>query len=175
MLRLNRANHCIVVPDDPCYRGMLNKAKDYITWGEVEPDTLTIILHNYGQVSDHKLNDAYIKGNTEYKSLRAFAKAVCEGKETLSKLKGIRPVLRLHPPLKGYEGVKKPFKEGGALGYRGGEINRLLSRMIAPREKRVVAKLRKVKEQEKAEVRAKKPRTKKAKKKKSRKDVEDKV
>jgi large subunit ribosomal protein L30 len=167
MLRLNRANHCVIVPDNPYFKGMLNKAKDYITWGEAEPDILTIMLHNHGHVVGHKMDDSYIKGNTEYKSLRAYAKAVCEGKEVLSKLKGVKPVLRLHPPLKGYEGVKKPWKEGGALGYRGTEINRLLQRMIAPKMEKKAAKTKKVKE--------KKPKVKKAKRKKSKKASEEEV
>lgn len=174
MLRLNRANHCVIVPDNPCYKGMLNKAKDYITWGEAEPDILTIMLHNYGQVSGSKLNDSYIKGNTEYKSLRAYAKAVCEGKEELSKLKGIKPVLRLHPPLKGYEGVKKPWKEGGALGYRGTEINRLLQRMIAPKMENKAAE-GKAKEKEPTEGKGKKPKVRKAKKKKIKKSPGEEV
>ncbi|MBW3022557.1 uL30 family ribosomal protein [Candidatus Woesearchaeota archaeon] len=39
---------------------------------------------------------------------------------------------RLHPPRKGFgrKGVKKSFKEGGALGYRGDKINELIKRMI---------------------------------------------
>jgi large subunit ribosomal protein L30 len=42
----------------------------------------------------------------------------------------VKPVLRLHPPIKGYEGVKRSFSEGGALGYRGKEIEKLIQRMI---------------------------------------------
>jgi large subunit ribosomal protein L30 len=174
MLRLNRANHCVVVPDNPQFRGMLNKAKDYITWGEAEPDTLTIILHRHGQVVNHKLNDAYIKGNTEYKSLRTFAKAVCEGKEVLSKLKGIKPVLRLHPPQKGYGGVKKSFKEGGALGYRGADINRLLERMVTPLMEKKEARTKEQKRGEKTEGKPKKRKTKKTRK-KTGKTAEDEV
>ncbi|RLF30819.1 MAG: 50S ribosomal protein L30, partial [Thermoplasmata archaeon] len=45
-------------------------------------------------------------------------------------LPDIKPVLRLNPPRKGYEGVKRSFMEGGALGYRGKEINKLIKRMI---------------------------------------------
>ncbi len=164
MLRLNRANHCVIVPDDPCFRGMLNKAKDYVTWGEADPDTLTIMLHNFGHVVGHKLNDTYIKNNTQYKSLRAYAKAVCEGKEVLSKLKDIKPVMRLHPPLKGYGGVKRPWKDGGALGYRGTDINRLLERMTAPMEVKSAAKHRMERKEPASEGEAR-PKARKAKKK----------
>lgn len=41
-------------------------------------------------------------------------------------------VYRLNPPKKGFEikGVRKAFKQGGALGYRGKKINDLLERMV---------------------------------------------
>ena len=35
-----------------------------------------------------------------------------------------------YPPLKGYEGNKRSWKNGGALGYRGEAINDLISRML---------------------------------------------
>ena len=35
----------------------------------------------------------------------------------------------LEGKLKGYEGIKRSFKEGGALGYRAEKINALLRRM----------------------------------------------
>jgi len=130
MLRLNRVNHCVIIPEEPAYKGMLNKVKDYVTWGEVETDVLSTVLHHYGYISAQRLSDSYFKKNTKYKSLRSYAKAVCEGTEVFGKLKGVNPVLRMHPPLKGYEGIKKSFKDGGALGYRSAGINKLLQRMV---------------------------------------------
>jgi len=32
MLRLDRVNHCVVVPETPTYHGMIHKAKDYVAW-----------------------------------------------------------------------------------------------------------------------------------------------
>jgi len=40
MLRLKRINHCVVVPKTPVFDGMIRKAKDYITWGEVDKKLL---------------------------------------------------------------------------------------------------------------------------------------
>lgn len=136
MLRLNRVNHCVILPETPAYKGMLRKAKDYITWGEIKVDILTKMLFHHGYAKDQKLKDAYIKKNTKYKSLWSYAKAVCEGKERFARLEGANPVLRLHPPIKGYEGIKRSYKDGGALGYRGADINKLLDRMIFIREKK---------------------------------------
>jgi large subunit ribosomal protein L30 len=41
-----------------------------------------------------------------------------------------KPIFRLHPPVKGYEGNKRSYKNGGALGYRGEAINALIARML---------------------------------------------
>ena len=50
--------------------------------------------------------------------------------KTKLKTVGIKPIFRLHPPRKGYEGIKRPFTMKGALGNRGDKINNLLERMI---------------------------------------------
>jgi len=42
----------------------------------------------------------------------------------------VKPIFRLNPPKKGYEGIKRSFVNKGALGYRGKEINKLIERMI---------------------------------------------
>ena len=131
MLRLNRANHCVILPADPSTEGMLQKAKDYITWGELRPEVLAKLILKRGRLESGKsITDSYVKKNTEFKSLIAFSKAVCEGKEKYANLEAVRPVIRLHPPIKGYEGIKRSFVEGGALGYRGDKINDLVDRMI---------------------------------------------
>jgi len=110
---------------------MLRKAKDYITWGELKPEILAkLILKRARLESGSGITDSYVKKNTEFKSLIAFSKAICEGKEKFTGLRGVRPVIRLHPPIKGYEGLKRSYVEGGALGYRGDRINDLVDRMI---------------------------------------------
>jgi len=129
-LRLNKSNHCVVIPKNPQYEGMLQKAKDYITWGEIQPETLAKMLVTRGSVAGQKITDTYVKKNSKYKSVIAFAKAVAKGDETMGSLSGLSPVVRLHPPLRGFEGVKKPYTLGGSLGYRGEKINDLLTKML---------------------------------------------
>ncbi len=131
MLRLNRVNHCVVIPESNEYKGMLKKAKDYITWGEVEPKLLNEVLNTRGKLmGDEPITDKYIKSNTKFKSLTQLADEIIKGSVKLSDLKAIKPVIRLPPPRKGYEGIKRPFSLGGALGYRGDKINDLVRRMI---------------------------------------------
>jgi large subunit ribosomal protein L30 len=134
-LRLDRVNHCVLVPKNPSTDGMLQKAKDYITWGNVKSETLARMILKRGKlVGDIPVTNQYIKDNTKYDSLIKFADAILTGKEKYSSLKEVKPIFRLHPPLKGYEGVKHAYSVGGALGYRGEEINKLLDRMLGPPE-----------------------------------------
>ncbi|MFY1644316.1 50S ribosomal protein L30, partial [Methanoculleus bourgensis] len=55
--------------------------------------------------------------------------ALCSGEASLRDLAEIKPVLRLHPPRKGYKTIKRTFQQGGALGYYGPQINDLLYKM----------------------------------------------
>lgn len=130
MLGLTRVNHCVLIDDIPTYRGMLQKAKDMITWGEIRKDMLEALLRKRGRlVGNKRLNEEYIKSNTQFPSIGEFAEAVYSGKAELSALHGLKKVFRLHPPSKGYEATKRPFKDMGSLGYRGEKINELLARM----------------------------------------------
>jgi large subunit ribosomal protein L30 len=127
MLGLTRVNHCVIVPDTPSYRGMLQKAKDLITWGEVEPATVEALLRHRGElVGGRKLTEEEAK-RLGYSSLSELAKVICEGK---TRVEGLKKVFRLHPPRKGLISIKHPFGHGGDLGYRGKAINDLILRMI---------------------------------------------
>lgn len=130
-LRLNRVNHCILVPDTPQYVGMLKKVKDYITWGEVAPKTVRELIIKRGRsVGNIPITPAYIQKKTRYEDINALTKAICRGTVDFKKLPDIKPIFRLSPPRKGYEGIKRSYVEGGALGYRGKKINDLIGRMI---------------------------------------------
>ena len=40
-MNLTRVNHAVIIPDNAQYRGMLQKAKDYITWGEADAGSVS--------------------------------------------------------------------------------------------------------------------------------------
>jgi len=132
MLRLNRVNHCVIIEDNnENFKGMLQKAKDYITWGELDKETAVKLIKKRGRlVGDKEITDEYIKSATPYNNIEELAGAIVENKIKYRELPDIKPVLRLNPPRKGYEGIKRSYSEGGALGYRGKEINKLIERMI---------------------------------------------
>jgi len=130
MLRLNRISHAVVIEENPSYEGMLQKAKDYITWGEIDAETLAAIIAKRGRLPGNvKVTDEYAAENPDYKDTADLANAVIESKVKLAEV-GIKPVFRLHPPRKGYEDIRLSVKEGGSLGYRGEEIKDLAKRML---------------------------------------------
>jgi large subunit ribosomal protein L30 len=120
MLRLDRINHCVVVPKNQNYDGMLHKARNFVTWGEIDQETLEKMVAKRGRFAgDKRVTDlAYAK---------ELAQLILSGKKV--KDIGIKPVFRLSPPSKGYKSTKVLYPRG-SLGYRGEKINELLKRMI---------------------------------------------
>jgi large subunit ribosomal protein L30 len=130
MLRLNQINHCVVVPDTPNFRGMIQKVKDYVAFGPVNGETLAVILENRGRiVGGDRLTDEYVSKNSSYKTIGEFAEAIASGKATIGDMPGLNPVFRLHPPRKGHAGLKRTFQQGGALGNYGEDISKLVEKM----------------------------------------------
>jgi len=132
MLRLYKINGCVVVPGNPIYLGMIQKVKDYVTWGEIDEETFKAMFTKRGKtVGDKPLTEEYLKENVKL-SYDDFTKEYFTGKKELKDIPGFKPFFRLSPPSKGYErkGIKKPFSMGGALGYRKEKINILINRMI---------------------------------------------
>ena len=131
LLRLTRVNHCVLVPEDVTTKGMLIKAKDYITWGEVNSETLNKLIETRGRLmGDRIIDDEYLKEESDFTSVSDFAEGIADGRVKYADLAEVKPIFRLSPPVKGYEGNKRSFKAGGALGYRGEAINDLIQRML---------------------------------------------
>ena len=130
MLRLYHINHCVIIPDTPAYVGMIRKVKDFVAYGEVESGVVEELLRTRGRlVGDVHLTDEYVKENSQYSGITEFAKALSAGEARLADVAGLKPVLRLHPPRKGYKTTKRTYQQGGSLGYHGENINDLLHKM----------------------------------------------
>lgn len=132
LLRLRKKNTCIVLESTPSSMGTLIKLKDYITWGELDTDTLKLLLEKRGRLAGNKLLDEdYLKQKTKM-NLDQFVKNLMENKIKLKDVPGLKPFFRLTPPRGGFErnGIKKQFSLGGALGYRKNDINNLLKKMM---------------------------------------------
>ncbi|MBT4174944.1 50S ribosomal protein L30 [archaeon] len=132
MLRLYKQNGCVVVPSKATYLGMINKAKDYITWGEIDEETFKELITKRGRIAGNKLlTEEYMKENAKM-GMDEFVKEFFAFKKELKDVPGFKCFFKLTPPSKGFgrKGIKKPFSMGGALGYRMNKINDLIKRMI---------------------------------------------
>ena len=43
MLKLDRKNACVIIDDNPSMKGMVQKVKDRVTWGEVNEETSKLL------------------------------------------------------------------------------------------------------------------------------------
>ena len=131
MLRLTRNCHATLIDGRPSYAGMLQKAQNWVTWGEISKENVALLLKERGRlVGDKKLTDEYAQ-DLGYKSLGDLAGAVHKLEVEYNRLPKVKPVFRLHPPKKGFKGkVKRSFAAGGVTGYRGEAINDLIKRMV---------------------------------------------
>jgi large subunit ribosomal protein L30 len=131
LLSLKEPNHCILLPETDEARKMALKTKDYIAFGEINEATLSKLLQKRGRKKGNKRlgeNDLKLMG---FSSFNEMAGKLIE-KNLRVKDFGVGQVFRLKPPRKGFErkGIKKDFRIGGVLGFRGREINELLQKMI---------------------------------------------
>jgi large subunit ribosomal protein L30 len=131
LLRLNKVNHCVLLEENKVYKGMLQIVKDYTTWGEIDKKILANLINSRGMlVGDKRITEEYIKSATSYDSIEKLSQAIIDNKFKYIDIPEIKPLFRLSPPKKGYEGIKRSFTNGGALGYRGKDINKLLERAL---------------------------------------------
>ena len=131
LLRLNKVNHCVLIEENNVMKGMLQVIKDYVTWGEINKENLLKMIISRGKlIGDKKITDDYIKSSTSLDNIDTLSKSITENKFNYNDIPDIKPLFRLNPPKKGFEGIKRSFKNKGALGYRGKDINKLIERMI---------------------------------------------
>jgi len=131
LLRLTRANHCVLLEENEVYKGMLQIVKDYTTWGEINKETLTKMLSVRGKlIGDKPLTEEYLKKAAPYHSFEKLSEAILENKVQYKDIPEVKPLFRLNPPKKGHRTVKRSFVNKGSLGYRKENINTLIERML---------------------------------------------
>ena len=132
-LRLLRRYAAALYPADlPGLEGMLRKAQAWITWGEINKETLAKLLEARGRApGDRRLTKEYIKEKFGVESFEELAEKIMNGEIVFHKQNAIKPFFRLHPPRGGFKkSTKKPYGAGGEAGYRGEAINELVLRML---------------------------------------------
>jgi large subunit ribosomal protein L30 len=131
LLKLPKKHNAMIFHENPSVKGMLNKVKDLITWGEASEESIYLLLSKRGKAkTGEKLTDEKVK-EFGFNSIKELAKAIFNGEASIKKLHFLNLPFKLNSPSKGFKGsIKKPFKLEGELGYRREEINKLIVRMV---------------------------------------------
>jgi large subunit ribosomal protein L30 len=128
-LHLSRPNHATVLPEDANVRGMLTKVQGYVTWGEADPETVSLLIQERGEtLAGERVGATAAGGKEPTPPLPELTRTVAE--QGLLRASGLKPLFRLKAPKGGWRSTKKPYTLGGALGYRGRAVNDLVRKMI---------------------------------------------
>src|SRR3989475_11635177 len=111
-----------LVPGNPDMLGMLRKAKDQVTWGELEPETLEMILSKRAEKSGpgpHRLDEEFARLHFKIQDLGDLAKQIIGGEVDLQRLwrAGVNSTIRQPPPNGG--GQKRSNRPRDCSGWRG--------------------------------------------------------
>lgn len=130
-LCLTKRNTLSLFYDTPSIRGMIKKVEKYVAWGEIDLDTLTLLLEKRGRVEGGKRLSPEFLRKLGCQSYAELAEKLFEGKLNDFVKQGLRRTFNLTPPSKGFDGsIKKPYSEGGVFGYHGKTIVKLIRRMM---------------------------------------------
>lgn len=130
LLRLKQKHALVVVDNNEVNRGMLQRVKDYTTYGVIDEAFFKEIIEKRGELvgqdkvsSDKKFDAA--------KVAKEYFAGTLKLRDFESKF-NLKPFFRLHPPIGGFErgGIKMPFAKKGVLGQRGDKIKELISKML---------------------------------------------
>ncbi|MEM0333465.1 MAG: 50S ribosomal protein L30 [Candidatus Aenigmatarchaeota archaeon] len=132
LLRLRRTNVAVVTKNSESIVGMIKKVEPWIAWGEINKETFKNLLLKRGRlIGNKRFSEEYLKETLNI-SLNEFIDKYFNFEMELEDIPGLKPFFRLKPPSGGYprKGIKVSYKDGGAYGYWGENINNLLMSMI---------------------------------------------
>src|SRR3989344_6186037 len=81
LLKLESANHCVIIPENGSMLGMVEQIKDYATYGPIAEGTLTQLIEKRGKSPGNKKLDAQFYAAHKIKDAAAIAKALMSGKK----------------------------------------------------------------------------------------------
>ncbi|MCE4604094.1 MAG: 50S ribosomal protein L30 [Aeropyrum sp.] len=136
LLRLRRRYVAAIYHSSlPGIRDMMRKVEPWATYGEIEVGTLEKLLRVRGRLEgDKPITDEWVSSVLGLEGgVGELAEKLVAGEIHYHRLadKGVKPFFRLHPPRGGFKrSIKRPYGDGGELGYRGVAINDLITRML---------------------------------------------
>ena len=134
VLKMETTYRARLLDNTPSTEGMLRAAKNLVAWGRVNPEVLEVLLRKRAERSrDEKLDDGFAKVFFKRESVADLAKSIIAGEIPVKDLwsAGVKSSFRLHPPRGGFKrSTRRAATDGGELGNRGDDINRLVRKMI---------------------------------------------
>jgi large subunit ribosomal protein L30 len=131
LLHLTQNNRAVLINNRPSFVGMLRTVQGYVTWGEASKEIVNILMRDRARLLGNKRLTNEHAQKIGYKTIEDLADAVFNCHVEYWKIANIHPAFRLRPPTKGFKAnIKKSYRSGGELGYRGENINELIKRMV---------------------------------------------
>ena len=130
LLKLEKKYRATIIPAKDNTLGMLNKVKHYVTWIQLDEELAKELLNKKARKSGYqKITTDDIK-ELGFNTVDDLAKALAEGKTSLSKLKPLKPWFALSPPRHGFKrSTKRLYGQKGILGLNK-DLGTLVRRMI---------------------------------------------
>lgn len=126
LLNLKKQFHATLLENNSSFLGMLEKVKDYATWGEASRETLIRLFSSQYQNARGASESKRARREKEFGDVEQIVDGLMMGKVSLEAVRkfGVKTAFNLHPAKGGFRrGLKRPFRTGGELGYRGEKIN----------------------------------------------------
>ncbi|MEM0480970.1 MAG: 50S ribosomal protein L30 [Candidatus Aenigmatarchaeota archaeon] len=128
-LNLKYINNCVLLPKNPSIEGMLRKVKNYVSYGEINKETLVLLLKKrLRKIGDKKVSEEDLK-KYGINSFEQLAEELLQQKRKLKDFPEFKKVFRLNSPRGGLKSKKLEYPKGD-LGYVGEKINDLIKRML---------------------------------------------
>lgn len=133
-LRMENTFSARLLENTSSTEGMLRAVKTLVAWGQINPQVLETLLRKRAERDrDGRIDDGFAKVFFRKDSVADLAKSIVAKEISVKDLwtAGVKPGFRLHPPKGGFKrSIRRAATDGGELGYRGDDINRLVLKMI---------------------------------------------
>ena len=130
LLKLEKKYRATIIPEKDNTLGMLRKIQHYISWQEIDVETVKELLDKKARKSGYKKITSEDITSIGFTSIDELATSLAEGKTALSKLKPLKPWFALAPPRHGFKrSTKKLYGQKGVLGYNK-ELSVIVKRMM---------------------------------------------
>jgi len=130
LLKLEKKYRATIIPEKDNTIGMLRKIQHYVSWQEIDIETVKELLDKKARKSGYKKVTNEDITSIGFTSIDELATSLAEGKTSLSKLKPLKPWFAMDPPRHGFKrSTKKLYGQKGVLGHNK-ELSVIVKRMM---------------------------------------------